>query len=81
MERLVLPASAIVRAAGFAHVLVIENDRVRRRDVGAGESSEDGVIALSGVSEDSLVLTEPVGVSEGAAVRPKLRARERGPEG
>ncbi|MDT8340337.1 MAG: efflux RND transporter periplasmic adaptor subunit, partial [Longimicrobiales bacterium] len=67
---LLLPAGAMASAAASPSVFVVDGDRVRRRAVRTGLSSQGMVQVLEGLEEGELVVTQGVSrLREGAQVR------------
>jgi membrane fusion protein (multidrug efflux system) len=67
--RLVVPESALVRRGGLAGVFVVSGGRARLRWIAAGEPEDGTVEVRAGLRDGERVVTDPSGLSDGAAVQ------------
>lgn len=77
-EQLVLPATALLRDDDKTTVYLMRDGRVVTREVQAGNSSPKGVVILSGITENDLVVLNPGKVKPGEAGKTELRAAKDG---
>jgi len=70
---LLIPLTAVNRTGYHGVVMVIVNGRVEQRPIYLGASSPDGVVVLSGLTKDDLVVLDPLRVTPGERVRPEIQ--------
>lgn len=75
-EHLVLPPSAIMRDGEKSTLFLVLHGQVTVRSVQAGNSSPKGVVILSGVADDAMVVLDPTKVVPGQPVQPELAAKK-----
>ena len=69
-----VPAAAIIEDAGRKYVFVVDDGRVERRAVAAGEDAGSEVRVTSGLSSgEFVVLDAPPGLADGDTVREKKK--------
>ncbi len=74
-ELLVIPTAAVMRAQDQAFVMVIEQGVAERRPVKLGLPGQAGTAVLAGLTEEDLVVGQPLSVKAGARVRPAQTER------
>lgn len=70
-HRLIVPTSAISTISGVSSLLAVENSKVVKKNIKTLPLSEGGVPVLEGVTEQTLVIIEPVGLTIGETVTVK----------
>ena len=78
-KRLLIPTTAVLLRGDRALALVIEDRRVRERRIVVGQSSTQGTVVLSGLTEEDWVVLESASVEPGQAARPVAPERGRWP--
>jgi multidrug efflux pump subunit AcrA (membrane-fusion protein) len=66
---LVIPSSALVVFAGVEKVLLAQEGKVKEQRVRSGRRYGETVEIVEGLDEGALVIIEPRGLADGAAVR------------
>lgn len=74
---LVLPTSAVIRADEGVYVYVVDGGVVRQIEIVVGHSRKEGTVVLSGISDSSDVVAEPLKTKVGQRVRPRAVGERR----
>jgi HlyD family secretion protein len=67
-RRLLLPISALSTAGNVPQVMLVENGKAFKRQIGVGANGPDGIVITSGLTARSVVIATPNAVADGVAV-------------
>jgi RND family efflux transporter MFP subunit len=76
VQRLLVPATALIRIGDRSGVLVIEHGQARQKTVITRPPTEEGVPVLAGLTVHDRVITNPQGIGASDAVRIREGTRE-----